>query len=83
MSPFEDELDANASRVSNNTENDLDNGESPGGEILDPKNSDFHPSPKHKHAPITSELAHNEKPALMRHYYPETMSPSTLLKAPQ
>ena len=40
---FDDELDANASRILNQTECDKDDEESSGCEILKPENPELHP----------------------------------------
>ena len=51
---FEEELDANASRIVKSTEHDPDDDEYSGSESLDIDNPEFYPSPKWKRIPITS-----------------------------
>ena len=48
MLPFDDELDANASRISNQTGHDKDDEESSGCESLNPEHPEFQPPPKRK-----------------------------------
>ena len=83
MIRFNDEIDANATRILNKTEYDKDGDESSDNESLNTKNPEFYQPPKRKRSTKTSDLPANKKPAQTRCRHLEGMSPLTALYSMQ
>ena len=83
MTRFDDEIDANATRILNKTEHKKDDEESSYNEILNPENPELHHPQKSKRSANTSDLPSNKKPVQTRNHYLESMSPLTELQRMQ